>query len=565
MFNEKDSELINKGKKCWSEGTLADSLQQLPEIQQNFETLSGIPVQRVYTPLDIAHMDYMSDLGFPGEYPYTRGSYPTMYRSKPWSIRQITGCHGAEEANLRYKWLLSQGITTLSVANDYKIFDAFADPDEPEYKAIYGDELGRTGWASVTLKDWEIAFDGIPLDKISVSLNYHHFATRQLAMYIALAKMQGVPLDKLEGTSQSDILQDFSGNYYPDFPPESELKIVMDLFKFCCDYIPKWNVISMGGYNRQEAGATSVQELAFTLADAVTFVRTAIAAGLDVDRFAPRFTFMFAANNDFFETIAKLRAARRMWAKIMRNHFGAKDPSSWRMRIHVQTSGYTLTRQQPLNNIVRAAIQGLAAVLGGVNSLHIDSYDEALATPTEASARLSVRTAQIIWHETQVCNTVDPLCGSYFLEVLTNQMEQEAEKLIQEIENMGGSLAAIRNGYYAEKLKQSVITHQTEMDKKERIIVGVNEYIADEQLPIEIQKPSPEATQRTLARLQQVKATRDNRKVKEALEKLKRAASGEGNIMAATVEAAEAFCTFAEMNRALREVYGVYKHPTYII
>ncbi|MCD6242974.1 methylmalonyl-CoA mutase family protein [Candidatus Bathyarchaeota archaeon] len=540
----------------WERETVPKTLARMPERRKEFFTHSNIPVKRIYTPLDIKDADYLRDLGFPGEYPFTRGVYATMYRGRFWTMRQYAGFGTAEQTNERFKYLLEHGQTGLSVAFDFPTQLGY-DCDHPMAKG----EVGKAGVSVSTLRDMEIIFDGIPLDKVTTSMTINAPATVLLAMYIAVAEKQGVPQEKLGGTVQNDILKEYAARGMYIFPPKPSMKLVTDIFEYCSRHMPRWNTISISGYHIREAGSTAVQEVAFTLANAIAYVQAAIDRGLDLDKFASRLSFFFAAHNNFFEEIAKFRAARRLWAKIMRERFGAKNPASWRLRFHTQTSGCTLTAQQPLNNIVRVTLQALAAVLGGTQSLHTNSFDEALALPSELAVRVALRTQQIIAYESGVADTIDPLAGSYYVEWLTDKIEEEALRYIEKIDSMGGAVEAIEKGYIQREIVESSYRYQREVEEKDRIIVGVNEFITEEKVPIEILKIDPKIEERLTERLNVVKKQRNNAKVKETLEELRKAAEKDENLMPVILKAVKAYATTGEICGVLREVYGEYKPP----
>ena len=557
MFNEEKLEEIKKSLEAWEKETVPQSLARMPERKEEFLTNSYIPVKRIYTPLDVKHLDYVRDLGFPGEYPFTRGVYPTMYRARLWTMRQYAGFGTAEQTNQRFKYLLEHGQTGLSVAFDFPTQLGY-DCDHPLAKG----EVGKAGVSVSTLRDMEIIFDGIPLDKVTTSMTINAPATILLAMYIAVAEKQGVSQEKLGGTVQNDILKEYAARGMYIFPPKPSMKLVTDIFEYCSKYVPRWNTISISGYHIREAGATAVQEVAFTLANAIAYVQAAINRGLDLGGFASRLSFFFAAHNNFVEEIAKFRAARRLWARIMRERFGAKNPAAWRLRFHTQTSGCTLTAQQPLNNIIRVTLQALAAVLGGTQSLHTNSFDEALALPSELAVRVALRTQQIIAYESGVADVIDPLGGSYYVEWLTDKIEEEAMRYIEKIDSMGGAVEAIEKGYIQREIVESAYKYQREVETKQRIIVGVNEFITKERVPIEILKIDPKIEETLIERLRTIKQQRDNAKVKEVLEELRKAAEKDENLMPAILKAVKAYATIGEICNVLREVYGEYKPPT---
>jgi len=472
-------------------------------------------------------------------------------------MRQYAGFGTAEQTNQRFKYLLEHGQTGLSVAFDFPTQLGY-DCDHPLAKG----EVGKAGVSVSTLRDMEIIFDRIPLDKVTTSMTINAPATILLSMYIAVAEKQGVSQEKLGGTVQNDILKEYAARGMYIFPPKSSMKLVTDIFEYCSKYVPRWNTISISGYHIREAGATAVQEVAFTLANAIAYVQAAIDRGLDLDKFASRLSFFFAAHNNFFEEIAKFRAARRLWAKIMRERFGAKNPAAWRLRFHTQTSGCTLTAQQPLNNIIRVTLQALAAVLGGTQSLHTNSFDEALALPSELAVRVALRTQQIIAYESGVADVIDPLGGSYYVEWLTDKIEEEAMRYIEKIDSMGGAVEAIEKGYIQREIVESAYKYQREVETKQRIIVGVNEFITEEKVPIEILKIDPKIEETLIERLRIIKQQRDSAKVKEVLEELRKAAEKDENLMPAILKAVKAYATIGEICNVLREVYGEYKPPT---
>ncbi len=561
LFNDEAIEEIAKAKREWEEGPLAKEMAKHPERKEKFLSLSDLEIKRVYTPEDIKDFDYMRDLGLPGQYPFTRGVHTTMYRGRIWTIRQFAGFGTPEQTNQRYKYLLSIGQTGLSMAFDFPTLYG-RDSDDPMSKG----EVGKCGVAVDTLKDFEIIFDGIPMDKITTSMTINPPAIVLLAMYIVCAEKQGVSQDKIGGTVQNDMLKEFIAQKTWIYPPEPSLRLVRDIVVYCTHHVPKWNTISISGYHIREAGATAVQELAFTLADGIEYVRMGINAGLDVDQFAPRYSFFFDSHMDFFEEIAKFRAARRMWAKIMKEWFGAKNPRSWWMRFHTQTAGCSLTAQQPLNNIVRTTIEALAAVLGGTHSLHTNSMDETWALPTEEAVTVATRTQQIIAYESGVANTIDPLAGSYFVEALTNEIEEKAWEYINKIEEMGGMLEAINKGYPQREITESAFRFQEAVEKKEKIIVGVNEFVMGEEhdLPIEILKVDPEVERVQIERLNEVRRKRDNAKVKRLLDDLRDACKDEKeNVMPIIIDLVREYASIGEICNAMKDVFGEYKDPAF--
>jgi len=557
LFDQETLAKISREKERWERETVAKSLERLPE-RGDFYTSSDIPVKRLYTPADIANVDYFRDLGFPGEYPFTRGVYPTMYRARFWTMRQYAGFGTAEQTNQRFKYLLSQGQTGLSVAFDFPTQVGY-DCDHPMARG----EVGKAGVSVSTLRDMEIVFDGIPLDKITTSMTINAPAAILLAMYIVVGEKQGVPRNMLDGTVQNDILKEYVARGMYIFPPEPSMRLVTDIFEYCAKNVPKWNTISISGYHIREAGATAVQEIAFTFANAIAYVQAAVDRGLDVDRFAGRLSFFFAAHNNLFEEVAKFRAARRLWAKIMRERFKAKNPASWMLRFHTQTSGVSLTAQQPLNNVIRVTLQALAAVLGGTQSLHTNSFDEAYALPSEQAVTIALRTQQIIAYESGVTDTIDPLGGSYYVEYLTNQIEEKAAEYIARIDEMGGAVAAIEKGFMQREIMESAYRYQKEVESKKRIVVGVNEFISEEKTPIKILRIDPEIEKKLVERLNEVKRQRNNAKVKEALDKLHKAAEKEDeNLMPHIIQAVKEYATLGEICDVLRKVFGEYKPPS---
>jgi len=525
-----------------------------------FETVSSLPVKDLYTPEDVSDLDYMRDLGYPGEYPYTRGVQSNMYRGRLWTMRQFAGFGTAKESNQRYKFLLSRGQTGLSVAFDMPTIMGY-DSDHPRSLG----EVGRVGVAIDSLADMETLFDGIPLDQVSTSMTTNAPASILWCMYIATGEKQGVPSEKLRGTIQNDILKEYIAQKSWIFPPEPSMRLITDIFKYAKDHVPKWNTVSISGYHIREAGSTAVQELAFTLADGFAYVEAGIEAGLDVDDFAPRLSFFFNSHIDFFEEIAKYRAARRIWARRMKEKYGAKNPKSLLCRFHTQTAGCSLTAQQPENNIVRTAFEALAAVLGGTQSLHTNSMDEVLALPTEKAVQIALRTQQLIAYETGVPNVIDPLAGSYYVEALTDKMEEEAEKYFEEIERRGGVLAAIDQNYFQQEIADAAYRYQTEVDKKEKIVVGVNEFVHDdEELDIELLKIDPELERAQVEHLKKLRQERDNNRVNDTLDALKKAAAGPDNLIPYILECVRSYATQGEIVDTMREVFGEYKEkPTF--
>ncbi|HEY9504597.1 MAG TPA: methylmalonyl-CoA mutase family protein [Gemmatimonadales bacterium] len=523
----------------------------------DFTSVSGREVEPVYTPLDLP-ADPQSALGLPGEFPFTRGIHPTMYRGRLWTKRQFAGFGTAEDTNQRYKFLLQRGQTGLSVAFDFPTLMGY-DSDHPRSEG----EVGKCGVAISSLADMETLFDGIPLDQVSTSMTINGPAAMLFCFYVAAAEKQGVPIERLQGTIQNDILKEYMAQHAWIFPAEPALKIIVDLFEWAAEHTPNWNTISISGYHIREAGATAAQELAFTLANGFCYVEHGLARGLEVDRFAPRLSFFWDVHNDFFEEIAKLRAARRIWARHLRERYRARDERSWKMRFHCQTAGVTLTAQQPQNNIVRVAYQALAAVLGGTQSLHTNALDETLALPTEESVRVALRTQQILAYETGVPNVADPLGGSYYVEALTDALEREAEGLFAEIEAQGGVVRAIESGWFQRQIARSSMRFQSEVEQQRKTVVGVNRYVEDEEPPVEILKVGDEAERTQRARLARVRDRRDAALVAERLAALGSAAAQDRNIIPAMLDCARAYCTLYEIRHVLEEIYGNYREPVF--
>ncbi len=555
LFDANELARLTVTQQNWEESTLNTSLKRVPE-RDFLMTTSGVPIKRIYTPLDNQSLHYSRDLGLPGEYPYTRGVQPTMYRAKPWTMRMFAGFGTAEDTNARFKYLLKQGQTGLSTAFDMATLYGY-DTDHP----LATGEFGKCGVAISSLADMEILFADLPLDKITTSMTINSPASVIWAMYIVNAEKHGFPIASLGGTLQNDILKEYIAQKEFLFPPEPSMRLVTDTVEFGTRYMPKWNTISISGYHIREAGATAVQELAFTLADGLAYVDAALERGLKIDEFAPRLSFFFDVHNDFFEEIAKFRAGRRLWAKLMRERYGAKDPRSWLLRCHAQTAGVSLTAQQPENNIVRTAIQALAAVLGGTNSLHTNSLDEALALPTERAVLIALRTQQIIAHESGVVNTVDPLGGSYFIEALTDETEQAAIDYINRIDALGGVLSCIQNGFFQREIAESAYRYQQEIDQHQRTIVGVNDYTLGEGIKVPTLYVDYEGQKAHLERLNRVRRERDQGAVKRALENLTRVCEGNENTMPAIIEAVRAYATLGEIMDVFRTVFGEYMEP----
>ncbi len=549
-----DPKKIQAAKTVWEETSVAKTVKRFPERKEVFETTSGIPFERLYTPLDVGDLSYLDDLGFPGEYPYTRGVQPTMYRGRFWTMRQYAGFATAEETNKRYKFLLDKGQTGLSVAFDLPTQIGY-DSDHP----LSSGEVGKVGVAIDSLADMEILFDGIPLDKVSTSMTINATAAMLLAMYIVVAEKQGVESSVLKGTIQNDILKEYAARGTYIYPPKESMRIITDIFAYCKDHLPKWNTISISGYHIREAGSTAVQEVAFTLADGIAYVQAAIEAGLDVDAFASRLSFFFNAHSNFLEEIAKFRAARRMWARIMKERFKAKDPRSLRLRFHTQTAGSTLTAQQPENNIMRVTLQALSAVLGGTQSLHTNSWDEAFALPSEKSVTIALRTQQVIAYETGVADSIDPLGGSYLIEKLTQEIEERANDYIRKIDEMGGAVKAIEGGYIQREIAESAYQFQMEVEKEERIVVGVNRFRQEEPPLKDVLRISPEVEIYQIEKLRKVKFQRDGEKVRQTLARLREAAQGTENLVPPILDAVRAYATLGEIAGTLRDVFGEYR------
>jgi methylmalonyl-CoA mutase N-terminal domain/subunit len=560
LYNKERLNKLRESSAEWQRQILLPTIEQFPERKEPFITASSEAVDRLYTPLDLPDLDYLDDLGFPGKYPFTRGIHSTMHRGRLWTMRMFAGFGTAEETNERFKYLLDQGQTGLSIAFDLPTLMGY-DSDAPEALG----EFGKCGVAVSSLKDMEVLLEGIPLDEVTTSMTINSPAAIIWAMYIAAAEKQGIPMEKLGGTIQNDILKEYIAQKEYIFPPEPSMRLVTDTIEFGTQHMPRWNTISISGYHIREAGSTAAQELAFTLADGLEYVRWAIERGLDVDAFAPRLSFFFNAHNDFFEEIAKYRAARRIWAREMRETFGARDPRSWLLRFHTQTAGFTLTAQQPEINTVRVAIQALAAVLGGTQSLHTNSRDEALALPSAEAATIALRTQQIIAHESGVTNTIDPLGGSFFLEALTLRLERQAYEYFEKIEVAGGVLPAIQEGFFQREISAAAYQYQRETDDQERIVVGINKYVdPTEEIKIPILEMNPKGYERQVARLEQVRRERDNECVGSALGALREAAQGSENMMPPILEAVHAYATLGEIIAVLAQVFGTYQEPTFI-
>lgn len=545
---------IRQRKDKWDKETVLKSFDRLPE-KGEYATSSDLKVERIYTPLELEGLDYLRDLGFPGEYPLIRGVYPTMYRARLWTMRQYAGFGTAEQTNQRFRYLLGHGQTGLSVAFDFPTQVGY-DCDHP----LALGEVGKVGVSVTTLKDMEVLFDGIPLDNVTTSLTINAPANVLLAMYIAVGQKQGVDLAKLGGTVQNDILKEYVARGMYIFPPKPSMRIVTDIFEYCSKNMSQWNTISISGYHIREAGATAVQEVAFTFANAIAYVQTAIDRGLDLDKFAGRLSFFFAAHNNFLEEVAKFRAARRLWAKIMRDRFHAKSLASMMLRFHTQTSGVALTAQQPYNNVVRVALQALSAVFGGTQSLHTNSFDEAYALPSEQAVTIALRTQQIIAYESGVVDTVDPLAGSYYIESLTNEIEEKATCYIEQIDRIGGAVAAVEKGFMQREITDSAYRFQKKIEAKKQVVVGVNEFRSEEETPIKTLQINPAVERKLVQQLDHIKAQRSKTRVHESLSKMRRAAEKENvSLMPYIIEAVKEYATLGEICGTLREVYGEYK------
>ncbi len=554
MFREDHLKAIGDEGKRWADD-LSKILSEVPERLSRFSTISDIEIKGLYTPRDIEHLDYSRDIGFPGIYPFTRGIQPSMYRGRIWTMRMFSGLGGAEETNRRFHYLLDHGETGLSIAFHYPTLMGY-DSDSPMARG----EIGKCGVAVDTLKDMEILLEGMPLDKVTTSMTINPPASILLAMYIVVAEKQGVSKSQIGGTIQNDMLKEFIAQKTFMLPPNPSIRLIVDTIEYCTKELPRWNTISISGYHIREAGATAAQELAFTLADGIAYVEAVLERGLAVDDFAPRLSFFFDSHIDFFEEIAKFRAARRIWARVMKERFKAKNARSWMLRFHTQTAGCSLTAQQPYNNVIRTAYEALAAVLGGTQSLHTNSLDEVYAIPTEEAATLALRTQQILAEETGVANTIDPLGGSYFVEALTNRIEAEALEYIQKIDTMGGMLAAIEKGYPQSEIAEAAYHYQRLIDEGKKVVVGVNKYATDHP-PITIWKMDPEIERRQLKRLREVKEMRNGQKVRDRLKELRAAAEGDANLMPPIVNAVREYATLQEICDVFREVFGTYTDP----
>jgi len=555
MFDPDDLATIREAKEEWEEETLSPTLERFGERKEGFTTdTGGKEVRRLYTPADVADLDYAEDLGFPGEEPYTRGVYSTMYRGRLWTMRQYAGMGTAEETNERFQYLLDEGQTGLSMAFDLPTQMGY-DSDSEMAKG----EVGKSGVAIDTVDDFETVFSGIPLDEVSTSMTINAPAVVLLAMYVAIGDRQGVDRSELRGTIQNDVLKEYVARNTYIYPPGPSMRIVTDIFEFCAEEVPNFNTISISGYHIREAGSTAAQEVAFTLGNGIEYVEAALEAGLDVDEFAPQLSFFFAAYNNVLEEVAKFRAARRMWAKIIEERFGAEDPRSKQLKFHTQTAGSTLTAQQIENNVVRVGYQALAAVLGGTQSLHTNGKDEALALPTEESVRTALRTQQILAHESGVADTIDPLAGSYYVESLTDDLEADAFEILREVDDRGGMGQAIQDQWVQRQIQDTAFERQREVENGDRVIVGVNEYRVDEEPTVDLEEVTPEEQQAQRERVRQIRAERDDEAVEAALAGLREAARGEDNLVAHVVDAVKAYATVEEICDVLREVFGEYR------
>jgi len=559
MSEEKSLEKVKAGKEKWDQGSVQKTLSKAPERRKTFTSISNIPVERLYTPWDVANLDYGNDLGFPGEYPFTRGVQPTMYRGRFWTMRQYAGFGSAAESNERYRYLLQQGQTGLSVAFDLPT-QAGYDSDHP----LSMGEVGKVGVAIDSIEDMRVLFDSIPLDKVTTSMTINAPATVLLGMYLAIAEEQGVPFDKVGGTVQNDILKEITVRGQYIYPPKPSMRLTVDLIDYCFKNVPKWNSISISGYHIREAGSTAGQEMAFTLADGIAYVQACVERGMAVDSFAPRLSFFFNSFTNVLEEVAKFRAGRRYWARVMKERFGAKDPRSMMMRYHVQTGGVTLTAQQPLNNVVRVALQAYAAALGGCQSLHTNSYDEALCLPTQDAVTVALRTQQIVAEESGAADTIDPLAGSYFVEAMTDKIEAEIDDYIKKIDAMGGTLTAIEQGFVQREIQNSAYRFQREIESTERVYVGINKYTMEEPPPTNLLKVDMSVGEVEEAKLKKMRAGRDAGKWKAALDHLREVSQSDQNVMPAVIEAVKAKATVGEICDVWRSIYGEYRPKEFV-
>ncbi len=549
-----DIEKINSQKSKWEEKEIKKVLERFGERKKEFILDSEIPVDRLYTPADTENLDYTNELGFPGQFPFTRGVQATMYRSRYWTMRQYAGFGTAQETNERFRYLLEQGQTGLSTAFDLPTQIGLDSDDN-----LSSGEVGKVGVAIDTIKDMEILFDKIPLDKVSTSMTINASAIVLLAMYVAVAENRNIDISLLSGTIQNDILKEYFARGTYIFPPKPSMRLITNIFSYASKHLPKFNTISISGYHIREAGSTASEEVAFTLCDAIEYVNSALAAGLDVDVFAPRLSFFFNVHNNFFEEIAKFRSARRIWARIMKEKFNAKNPKSMMLRFHSQTAGSTLTAQQPMNNIVRVALQALSSVLGGTQSLHTNSFDEALALPTEESVMIALRTQQIIANESGIADTVDPLAGSYFIESLTASLEEKIIEIMNEIDKMGGMLKAIEEGYVQKRIEASAYRYQQDIEKDKKIIVGLNKFTKDEELKLNLQKISEEVEANQVAKLKEIKTNRNNEAVRKHLEIIKKSAEGDENLFEPIMNAVKDYTSLGEIINTLKSVFGEFR------
>ncbi|MDY0039799.1 MAG: methylmalonyl-CoA mutase family protein [Desulforhabdus sp.] len=559
MFEEKTLETINAEKEKWEEGLLKKSLSRAPERRETFTSISNMSVDRLYTPLDVSQIDYNRDLGYPGSYPFTRGVQPTMYRGRFWTMRQYAGFGSAKESNERYRYLLQQGQTGLSVAFDLPT-QAGYDSDH----ALSMGEVGKVGVAIDSIEDMKVLFNQIPLDKVTTSMTINAPASVLLAMYLAIAEEQSVSFDKLGGTVQNDILKEITVRGQYIYPPKPSMRLTVDLIEYCFKNVSKWNTISISGYHIREAGSTAAQEMAFTIADGIAYVQACVDRGMEVDSFAPRLSFFFNAFTDVLEEVAKFRAGRKYWARVMKERFGAKDPRSMMMRYHVQTGGVTLTAQQPLNNVIRVALQAYAAALGGCQSLHTNSYDEALCLPTEQAVTVALRTQQIVAEESGAALTVDPLAGSYFVEAMTDKIEAEIDDYIKKIDSMGGTLAAIEQGFIQKEIQNSAYRFQKEIESGERVYVGINKYTMEEPPPTNLLQVDMAIGEIESEKLTKLRAERDQAQWQKALERLREVSSTSENVMPAVIEAVKARATIGEICDVWRDIYGEYRPKEFV-
>jgi methylmalonyl-CoA mutase N-terminal domain/subunit len=558
MFDEKSLGSVKAAKQNWEEGAVKKTLSKSPERRETFTTISGAPVERLYTPLDVK-VDYERDLGFPGEYPFTRGVQPTMYRGRFWTMRQYAGFGSAQESNARYRYLLSQGQTGLSVAFDLPTQAGY----DSDHQLAMG-EVGKVGVAIDSIEDMKVLFDQIPLDKVSTSMTINAPASVLLGMYLAIAQEQGVSIDKVSGTVQNDVLKEITVRGQYIYPPKATMRLTVDLIEFCLKNVPKWNTISISGYHIRESGATAAQEMAFTIADGIAYVQACVDRGMPVDSFAPRLSFFYNAFTNVLEEVAKFRAGRRYWAKVMKERFGAKDPRSMMMRYHVQTGGVTLTAQQPLNNIVRVGLQAYAAALGGCQSLHTNSYDEALCLPTQQAVTVALRTQQVVAEESGATDTLDPLAGCFYVESMTNQIEAEIDDYIKKIDAMGGTLVAIEQGFIQKEIQNSAYRFQKEIEGNERVYVGINKYTMEEPPPTGLLRVDMSVQDVETKKLQKLRASRDQGAWKKALDNLREVSKTDQNVLPAVIEAVKAKATVGEICDVWREVFGEYRPKEYV-